>query len=120
MNPAFEKFFGFKKEEVLEKPTFETPIMTEETKKIISEKRELYGVEDVVMYEVPLMRRSGDVAQILITQTCIYNEEGEVTNWVVEFKDITELRRAQKYTQTLIKKIPIVMSLMDEMDPRCQ
>ncbi|VUT25751.1 MAG: Sensory rhodopsin I transducer [Candidatus Methanolliviera sp. GoM_oil] len=91
VNPIFEKFFGFKSEEVLGKNTVETPMITEEAKKIISEHRELYG-KDVVTFEIPLVKRSGEVAHILLTQTCIYDGDEEIINWVVELRDITNLR----------------------------
>ncbi|VUT26876.1 MAG: Sensory rhodopsin II transducer [Candidatus Methanolliviera sp. GoM_oil] len=120
VNPIFEKFFGFKKEEVLGKTTFETPIVTEEAKKIISEQRELYG-KDAVTYEAPFMKRSGDVAYMMITQNPIYYEEGEVTKWVVEFKDITELkgkeaqlRENSEYLQEQAEKIKEAMKKASE------
>jgi len=41
VNPSFEKVFGFTREEVLGKLGLETPMVTEEAKKIMTEKREL-------------------------------------------------------------------------------
>ncbi|VUT25253.1 MAG: sensory histidine kinase AtoS [Candidatus Methanolliviera sp. GoM_oil] len=108
VNPAFEKVFGFKREEVLGKLGFETPMITGEAKKIITEKRELYG-KDAVTFELPLVKRSGEIVHILLTQTCIYDEKGEVTNWVGELNDITELKKreeelkeARDYTQNVL------------------
>jgi PAS domain S-box len=41
VNPIFEKFFGFTREEVLGKSIVETPMVAEEAKKIMTEKQEL-------------------------------------------------------------------------------
>ncbi len=109
VNPIFEKFFGFKKEELLGKTTLETPIVTEEAKEIILGKRKLYG-KDVVTYEVPLVKESGEMAQILLTQTCIYDEEDKVTNWVVELKDITELKNKEINLRNAISVFGEVLS----------
>jgi methyl-accepting chemotaxis protein len=123
VNPIFEKFFGFKKEEVLGKTTFETPIMTEEARKIIAERRELYGMEDVVTYEVPLVRRSGEIVQMLLTQNSIYDEKGDVINWVVELTDITELKEKEKeqelqeaknYTQSVLDGLATPVWTLDK------
>jgi rsbT co-antagonist protein RsbR len=108
VNPAFEKFFGFTKKEVLGKHTFETPIITDQAKKIITEQRKLYGKKDIVTYEAPFNRKSGDIVQMLVTETCIYNKQGEATNWVVELTDITNIAELKKREQDLIDKIKII------------
>ncbi len=115
VNPIFEKFFGFKKEEFLGKTTLETPIVTEEAKEIILEKRNLYG-KDVVTFQVPLVRKSGEIAQILLTQTCIYDEEGKVANWVVELKDITELKDRGTNLRSAISVFGSILSKAAEGD----
>jgi rsbT co-antagonist protein RsbR len=120
VNPIFEKFFGFRKEEVLGKTTFETPIMTEEARKIITDQRKLYGKRDVVTYEAPFVKKSGELVHVLVTQTCMYDKKGEVTDWVVELKDITELRKreeklkkSQEYTRALFYSIPNPTTILD-------
>jgi len=120
VNPMFEKFFGFKREEVLGKSIFEIPMITEEAKKTIPKERELYGKKDVVEYEIPFKKKSGEVAQILITQTCVRNKNREVINWVFELKDITELRereeelkKSNEFNQMIVENVPALIWMAD-------
>jgi len=120
VNPTFEKFFGFNKEEVLGKTTFETPIMTEEARKIIAEQRKVYG-KGTVTYEISLNRRSGEMSRILLTQNCIYGEKGEITNWIIELKDITELKEKEeeikesmRHIEEIINSMPVALILLGD------
>jgi PAS domain S-box-containing protein len=110
VNPIFEKFFGFRKEEVLGKTTFETPIMTEEARKIITDQRKLYGKRDVITYEAPFVKKSGELVHVLVTQTCMYDKKGEVTDWAVELKDITELKKREEELKEAVSTFGSVLS----------
>lgn len=92
--PQFCSLVGYEEDELIgESPTF--LFLDESSRKIMAEQNEerLKGVSSV--YEVPLIKKNGEIAWVIISGAPFYSNQGKLTGSIGIHLDITERRKME-------------------------
>jgi PAS domain S-box-containing protein len=127
VNPAFEKLFGYKAEEVLGKSRRELPIWTpEEYKKAEDTATQLIEKEGVVKhieFETLCKTKDGRVLNILVSEIFLEEKVSKEIGFISYDFDITKLRKreeevkeARAYVEAIIANIADPLWVVDKYD----
>ncbi|UHA60854.1 PAS domain S-box protein [Metabacillus litoralis] len=95
VNPAFEKIYGWKREEVVGKQIPVVPSYRKKEAQTLLDKA-LLG-ENTVGYQATCLKKDGTMIDIILTLSPIMNEDGEVVAVSGITKDITKQKRLEKH-----------------------
>ncbi|MGD8880573.1 MAG: PAS domain S-box protein [Desulfobacterales bacterium] len=94
VNPAFEKTFGWSREEVLgKKIDFVPPELEAETKAAIQ--KMLKASRETLFFETRRLTKSGDCLDVQLNTAPFYDPNGDKVGNIVILNDITERKRAE-------------------------
>jgi len=93
-NPAFEAFFGFRKDEVLGRPAITLLFPQDET---------ATGMFDDAPARLHMRarRKDGSVAHVELTIGMVHGNDGRLTHWVLAFADRSEIERMREELRLL-------------------
>ncbi|QKX52221.1 PAS domain S-box protein [Planococcus glaciei] len=106
VNPAFEEIFGFTEEEMISgRGTIIPPHMVKDQFEIVE--RILNG-ETVNSHDTIRMTKSGQPLNIISSYTPVRNAEKEIIGATIIYKNVTELKKAEKELQKSQEKYKII------------
>jgi PAS domain S-box-containing protein len=110
-NPAALAFIGAEREEVVGRPTWETPWWTsEQDRRRLREAIRRVAAGEPVRYEVELVGSSGIPAVFDFSLVPVRSRDGDVTSIVAEGRDITALYEAREAMRGSEARISAILS----------
>jgi PAS domain S-box-containing protein len=108
INPRFEELFGYSLAEIKGRNINDVIVQKER----LDEANVLDGkaAEGYVYFYTERIRKDGSVVPVAVSAAPI-KSEGELTGYVAMYKDISELRNAEKRQETLNEKLQVVGQL---------
>ena len=93
LNPAFAEIFGWTSEELLGKRIYFVPDeAVVETQKAI---KTVLGGESLTGFEAQRLTKDGRIIDVLIGAALLLDDKGESMGMVVNFQDVTELKKTE-------------------------
>ncbi|WP_033541817.1 sensor domain-containing protein [Planococcus sp. CAU13] len=106
VNPAFEETFGFTEEEMINlKGTIIPPGMRDDQIRIVEM---LLQGETVNSHETIRITKSGKLLNIISSYSPVRNDDKEIIGATIIYKDVTELKKAEKELQKSQEKYKII------------
>jgi len=117
-NPAAERIFGWKEEEVLGHPAPNVPDEKQEEHRRI--RQAAFHGETITALETYRRRKDGSLVDVSLSTAALHDAAGRVRGTVVLLEDISQRKQAEKalqetneILQALIKSAPIAITLLD-------
>ncbi|MBU8907702.1 PAS domain S-box protein [Desertibacillus haloalkaliphilus] len=112
VNPAYEKMFGYKEEEIVGKPVF----LLSEDKSYAKELLEKVKRGELVKgEEVKSRTKDGSIIYVNLTLSPIHNEHGEVEMISSLCRDITQQKQAEKTLKESEERYRLIAENTDDM-----
>ncbi|MFZ4549415.1 MAG: PAS domain-containing protein, partial [Bacteroidales bacterium] len=111
VNEAFYALFGFGPNEVIGKTAESLGILTDETRKNIFRKADIFG--NISNLEADLIAKNGDIKHVLLSAENIYIQDKKYRFTVVN--DITERRKSEKEKDELLGRLQKIASRLPGM-----
>ncbi|MCU9612575.1 PAS domain S-box protein [Caldibacillus lycopersici] len=106
VNPAFEETFGYKEAEVKNTKDLLVPFELRSRSKFVWQK--IKNGETVPLYETKRITKNGVVLDILASFAPVYESDGKIKGSTAFYKNITELKKAQRNLLESEKKYRII------------